>query len=226
MGTSYIGTDLLKVLHPRFSRGSVQTILPPNKRTRTGRLCSSFDNQIKDLERDKVNVEEHAEQSRRKKRNAEEEIRNLQDKLQTAKVVNCRCLILKFNSFKCLILLNVSLFELESHFQIFGLMVLKFYYNNVIKACKTLHSFMVLIHSHLLVNHKRRRLNAERDLMSKQLAMKDVKDSYAAESSPAPASTVDELHQEISVSSSTPFSLEICLDFTTCIFSETSILFL
>lgn len=112
-----------------FSRGSVQTILPPNKRTRTGRLCSSFDNQIKDLERDKVNVEEHAEQSRRKKRNAEEEIRNLQDKLQTA---------------------------------------------------------------------KRRRLNAERDLMSKQLAMKDVKDSYAAESSPAPASTVDELHQEIS----------------------------
>jgi hypothetical protein len=35
--------------------------------------------------------------------------------------------------------------------------------------------------------------------MSKKLALRDVKNSYAAETSSSPASNADELHQEISV---------------------------
>lgn len=112
-----------------FSRGSVQTILPPNKKARTGRLCSSFDSQIKDLERYALDIQEHGQEVKRKKRNAEEELQDLQDKLQSI---------------------------------------------------------------------KRRRLNAERDVMSKKLRLQDVKNSYVAESNPAPASSVDELHHEIS----------------------------
>ncbi|KAJ9678693.1 hypothetical protein PVL29_020777 [Vitis rotundifolia] len=112
-----------------FSRGSVQTILPPNKKARTGRLCSSFDSQIKDLERYALDIQEHGQEVKRKKSNAEEELQDLQDKLQSI---------------------------------------------------------------------KRRRLNAERDVMSKKLRFQDVKNSYVAESNPAPASSVDELHHEIS----------------------------
>lgn len=112
-----------------FSRGSVQTILPPNKKARTGRLCSSFDSQIKDLERYALDIQEHGQEVKRKKRNAEEELQDLQDKLQSI---------------------------------------------------------------------KRRRLNSERDVMSKKLRLQDVKNSYVAESNPAPASSVDELHHEIS----------------------------
>lgn len=37
--------------------------------------------------------------------------------------------------------------------------------------------------------------------MSKKLALRDVKNSYVAETSSSPASNVDELHQEISVCS-------------------------
>lgn len=112
-----------------FSRGSVQTILPPNKKARTGRLCSSFDDQIKDLERNSSDVEEQIQLGQRRKRVAEEEIAHLNEKLQ---------------------------------------------------------------------NVKRRRANADRNLMSKKLSLQDVKNSYVAEANSAPASNVDELHQEIS----------------------------
>lgn len=43
-------------------------------------------------------------------------------------------------------------------------------------------------------------MHTERDLASKRLALEDLKNSYIAETS-APISTVDELHQEISVCS-------------------------
>ncbi|XP_057952688.1 structural maintenance of chromosomes protein 6B-like isoform X2 [Malania oleifera] len=111
-----------------FSRGSVQTVLPPNKRIRTGRLCRSFDEQIKSLEKDTANAKEQAQQCRQRKRAADEEVKVVQDKLQ---------------------------------------------------------------------NVKRRCVSAERDLMSKTLAMQDVKNSFVPESSSSPTSTVDELHQEI-----------------------------
>ncbi|KAF8379228.1 hypothetical protein HHK36_028659 [Tetracentron sinense] len=71
--------------HRMFSRGAVQTILPPNKRIKTGRLCSSFDDQIKDFERDASNIEEQTRQGRGRKREAEEYLRDLQDKLQSVK---------------------------------------------------------------------------------------------------------------------------------------------
>ncbi|XP_022990861.1 structural maintenance of chromosomes protein 6B-like isoform X2 [Cucurbita maxima] len=68
-----------------FSRGSVQTILPPVKRPRSGRLCSSFDDQIKSLEKDTSNMKEEAEQCRKRKRAAEEQLRGLEENLSNAK---------------------------------------------------------------------------------------------------------------------------------------------
>nr|XP_048325795.1 structural maintenance of chromosomes protein 6B isoform X2 [Ziziphus jujuba var. spinosa] len=112
-----------------FSRASVQTILPPNKKIRAPRLCSSFNDQIKNHERNASNVQEEAQQFRRRKREAEEKLQNLQDKIKSV---------------------------------------------------------------------KRRCMNAERNVMERKLALNDVKNSYAAEANVSPASTVDELHQEIS----------------------------
>lgn len=68
-----------------FSRGSVQTILPPVRRPRSGRLCSSFEDQIKSLERDAFNVKQEAEQCRKRKRVSEEQLRDLEDNLSNAK---------------------------------------------------------------------------------------------------------------------------------------------
>ncbi|KAK4570872.1 hypothetical protein RGQ29_029649 [Quercus rubra] len=68
-----------------FSRGSVQTILPPNRKLRRGRLCSSFDGQINDLQRDASHVNEEAQQRRRRKRDAEGRLQDLQEDLQSVK---------------------------------------------------------------------------------------------------------------------------------------------
>ncbi|XP_052174128.1 structural maintenance of chromosomes protein 6B-like isoform X2 [Diospyros lotus] len=68
-----------------FSRGSAQTILPPNKRARTSRLCGSYDDQIKNLERDALNAKEHTEQARRRKRETEEGFQELNNKFQSVK---------------------------------------------------------------------------------------------------------------------------------------------
>ncbi|XP_010062366.2 structural maintenance of chromosomes protein 6B [Eucalyptus grandis] len=68
-----------------FSRGSVQTTLPPNKRARTGRLCGSFDDQIEDLQREAQRMKVQADQCRKRKRDAESSVRHLQDNLQTVK---------------------------------------------------------------------------------------------------------------------------------------------
>ncbi|KAI3458312.1 hypothetical protein Pfo_014975 [Paulownia fortunei] len=112
-----------------FSRGSAQTILPPNKNLRAGRLCGSFDHEIKYLERDALEAKENAQQGRGVKRAKEEELRNLQ---------------------------------------------------------------------HMLSSVKRRRINVERQFRSKEFELEDVKKLLSSEASAAPASTVDELHQEIS----------------------------
>lgn len=113
--------------HRMFFRGSAQTILPPNKNARSGRLCSSYDDQIKNYELEAVNIQEQTQQCRGKKRDAEKGIQSLQDKLQSV---------------------------------------------------------------------KRRRMDVEKRLMHKDLALQDLKKSYAAESSTGPASSVDELHLE------------------------------
>ncbi|KAL3521410.1 hypothetical protein ACH5RR_019559 [Cinchona calisaya] len=112
-----------------FSRGSAQTILPPNRNLRAGRLCGSYDNQIKKLEGDALYCKEQVENVRGMKRNREEELHFLQDKFASV---------------------------------------------------------------------KRKCLEVERFLRSKELQLHDLKKSFAADASPPPTSTVDELHQEIS----------------------------
>ncbi|XP_038683969.1 structural maintenance of chromosomes protein 6B-like isoform X2 [Tripterygium wilfordii] len=112
-----------------FFRGSVQTILPPNRKQRNARLCGSFDDQIKDLERDAFGVEEEAKQCRKRRKDAEEKLQGLKDTLHTV---------------------------------------------------------------------KRRRMDAEHSLSTKNMALRDVKNVYAVQTSASQASTVDELHEEIS----------------------------
>ncbi|KAI8564575.1 hypothetical protein RHMOL_Rhmol03G0191100 [Rhododendron molle] len=68
-----------------FSRANAQTILPPNKKGRASRLCGSYDNQIKNLERDALSAQEQAQQCRGKKRKVEEGLQDLNNKLQSAK---------------------------------------------------------------------------------------------------------------------------------------------
>ncbi|KAK4480619.1 hypothetical protein RD792_013697 [Penstemon davidsonii] len=112
-----------------FSRGSAQTILPPIRNLRAGRLCASFDIQIKDLERDAAEAKEYLEQGRGVKRSKEDELKNLQDSLRSI---------------------------------------------------------------------KKRRMNVDRHLRSKDFELQDLKNSLSSEAGSASESTVDELHQEIS----------------------------
>lgn len=67
-----------------FSRNSVQTTLPPHRRSR-GRLCSSFDDQIHAIEKEASKVKELVQVGKGKKRNAEEALRDLELKVQIAK---------------------------------------------------------------------------------------------------------------------------------------------
>ncbi|XP_027103971.1 structural maintenance of chromosomes protein 6B-like isoform X1 [Coffea arabica] len=68
-----------------FSRGPAQTILPPNRKLRAVRLCGSYENQIKELERDALYNEQEAKEGRAMKRNREEELHSLQGNLGSAK---------------------------------------------------------------------------------------------------------------------------------------------
>ncbi|XP_026407116.1 structural maintenance of chromosomes protein 6B-like isoform X1 [Papaver somniferum] len=115
-----------------FSRGLVQTTLPPNKWTRSGRLCGSVDGQIDNIEEEASKMQDKVRQGQVRKRDAEGSLQELKGRLNSV---------------------------------------------------------------------KRRRLNAERDLTSKELKLQDLKDScnsYAAEPSSSPASNANELREEIS----------------------------
>lgn len=68
-----------------FSRRSAQTTLPPNRNARTGRLCSSYDDQIKSLEKDALRIQEEVQQVKGKKRYLEETHCNLRENFQLAK---------------------------------------------------------------------------------------------------------------------------------------------
>lgn len=111
-----------------FSRGSVQTTLPPNRRIRSGRLCSSVDDQIYRLENDSSRVHEVIREKRGRKREAEIALRDLEATLQSV---------------------------------------------------------------------KRRKTTEERNLMSKQLKLRDMKNAFAAETDAEPTSNIEELSQEI-----------------------------
>ncbi|KAL3645188.1 hypothetical protein CASFOL_010368 [Castilleja foliolosa] len=112
-----------------FSRGSAQTILPPNRKIRAGRLCGSYDHEIEKRERDLFEAKENAQNARGVKRALEEEKRDFEEKLSSV---------------------------------------------------------------------KRRRFNVERVIRPKKFELEDVKKLLSSESSIAPASNMDELHQEIS----------------------------
>lgn len=71
--------------HKMFSRGSAETILPPNKKARTSRLCGSYDDQIKNLENESSYAQEQARLSCGKKRSAEEGLQELGNKQQSVK---------------------------------------------------------------------------------------------------------------------------------------------
>ncbi|KAG6388326.1 hypothetical protein SASPL_149751 [Salvia splendens] len=68
-----------------FYRSSAQTILPPNKNVRAGRLSGSFDDQIKYLEREASEAKLKAQQGRGQKRAKEEDLTDLRNTLSNMK---------------------------------------------------------------------------------------------------------------------------------------------
>ncbi|XP_047974212.1 LOW QUALITY PROTEIN: structural maintenance of chromosomes protein 6B-like [Salvia hispanica] len=112
-----------------FYRESAQTIFPPKRNMRAGRLSGSFDDQIKYLEREASETKLKAQQGRGQKRAMEEEVIDLQNTLS---------------------------------------------------------------------NVKRRRINLERQCMSKEFELRDVKKLLSSEANAADDSNLDETRQEIS----------------------------
>nr|XP_009400681.1 PREDICTED: structural maintenance of chromosomes protein 6B-like [Musa acuminata subsp. malaccensis] len=68
-----------------FSRGSVQTTLPPSRRGRTGRLCSAVDDQIYSIQNEASKVKGHVQECKGRKRVSEEELRDMEGQLHSAK---------------------------------------------------------------------------------------------------------------------------------------------
>ncbi|XP_073004017.1 structural maintenance of chromosomes protein 6B-like isoform X3 [Typha latifolia] len=68
-----------------FYRGSVQTTLPPNRRGRTGRLCSSLDARINNIQQEASKLQEVLQEGRGRKRNSEEVCRSLELQIQSLK---------------------------------------------------------------------------------------------------------------------------------------------
>lgn len=68
-----------------FSRGSIQTVLPPMKNMRGGRLSGSYDDKIKTLESEAFEAQKKVRQTRGMKRSIDEELQGLHDSLQSAK---------------------------------------------------------------------------------------------------------------------------------------------
>ncbi|XP_022771788.1 structural maintenance of chromosomes protein 6B-like isoform X2 [Durio zibethinus] len=64
-----------------FSRGSVQTILPSNKRLSIGHLCGSFGDQIKEFERHASNVQQEIEKCKSRKRQSEKKLQDFGSRL-------------------------------------------------------------------------------------------------------------------------------------------------
>lgn len=113
-----------------FYRSSAQTILPPNKHSRAGRLSGSFDNQIKNLERQASEAKMKAQEGRGLKRTKEEELKNLKSMLDSV---------------------------------------------------------------------KRRRTDMERQFRPKEFELEDAKKLLSSVANAPPDSTLDEVHQEISI---------------------------
>ncbi|KAL4347631.1 hypothetical protein GQ457_17G019180 [Hibiscus cannabinus] len=68
-----------------FSRGSVQTVLPVKKNLRIGRLCGSFDDQIKEFESHVSNIKQDIDQRKSRKREIEKKLQDYKWKLDNKK---------------------------------------------------------------------------------------------------------------------------------------------
>lgn len=79
---------LIKVLF-RFSRGPVQTVLQPNKRQRTGRLCGSFEDEIEKLHAEASDEQRIANDLKKNKREAEVKLEELDKYMRSIKVNFC-----------------------------------------------------------------------------------------------------------------------------------------
>ncbi|MCH81600.1 structural maintenance of chromosomes protein 6-like, partial [Trifolium medium] len=113
----------------RFSRGPVETTLPPRRKQVYGRLSSSVEDDIEKLHNDASNEQKAANDSKRDKRGAEVKLEDLDKKMRSI---------------------------------------------------------------------KRLRFDAGKSFSSKKLFLEDAMLQQAAESSPAPLSSVDEIGEEIS----------------------------
>ncbi|KAH7659441.1 P-loop containing nucleoside triphosphate hydrolase protein [Dioscorea alata] len=68
-----------------FYRGSVQTTLPPNKRAKAGRLCSSIDDQLYEIEREASKVQELIQEGKGRKRISERSVEDLEARMHSVK---------------------------------------------------------------------------------------------------------------------------------------------
>ncbi|PPS07469.1 hypothetical protein GOBAR_AA13169 [Gossypium barbadense] len=72
----------------RFSRGSVQTVLPINKNLKIGRLRGSFGDQVKEFESHVSNIQQDIDQRKSRKRELEKKVQDFNRKLDNKKT--CR----------------------------------------------------------------------------------------------------------------------------------------
>lgn len=72
----------------RFSRNGVQTTLPLNRQDRPARLCANYDVQINNFNREASGAQEEAQRCRRRKRDEEDKLQDLNEELQSVKVIN------------------------------------------------------------------------------------------------------------------------------------------
>ena len=77
----------------------MQTVLPPNRRITAGRLCSSYEDQIKKFQSQASDEQKAANECKRSKREAEIKLEDLQSNLKSVKVRYC----LDFGLLLCII---------------------------------------------------------------------------------------------------------------------------
>lgn len=64
----------------------MQTTLPPNKRAKTGRLCSSIDDQLYEIEMEASKVQELIQEGKGRKRISERSVEDLEARMHSVKV--------------------------------------------------------------------------------------------------------------------------------------------
>lgn len=70
----------------RFSRGSVQTILPPSRKGRAGRLCTSLGERITEMEKEATEIERIVREKRGQKRKLDNDQNYLKRNISNLKV--------------------------------------------------------------------------------------------------------------------------------------------